>query len=207
MALIWVLRQRCGRQLTSSATTWTPPSAAPHDYTRTKPETQHNNRVVIHPKYRTIGLGAKIIRETLSLAGTPYVEMVAVMAKYNPFAEKAGLKKVAEQKPLESVIEIAEALFKLGFELPLLSSERYVLDRLNRLGPVEVEQLKGLFAKNKHPRFKKEFAANRHKPFGKNSDYLKCLESADPEKMAKLIKLVGMLLQAKIYLFWKTSTF
>ena len=28
------------------------------------------NRVVIHPKYRTIGLGAKLIRETLPLAGT-----------------------------------------------------------------------------------------------------------------------------------------
>jgi hypothetical protein len=33
------------------------------------------------------------------LAGTPYVEMPAVMAKYNPFAEKAGMKKIAEQPP------------------------------------------------------------------------------------------------------------
>jgi GNAT superfamily N-acetyltransferase len=41
------------------------------------------NRVVIHPKYRTIGLGAKLIRETLPLVGTPYVEMIAVMAKYS----------------------------------------------------------------------------------------------------------------------------
>ena len=40
------------------------------------------SRVVIHPKYRTIGLGAKLIRETLPLVGTPYVEMIAVMAKY-----------------------------------------------------------------------------------------------------------------------------
>lgn len=64
------------------------------------------NRVVVHPKYRTIGLGAKIIRETLSIAGTAHVEMVAVMAKYNPFAENAGLKKVTEQTPLESVSEI-----------------------------------------------------------------------------------------------------
>ena len=39
------------------------------------------SRVVVHPKYRTIGLGAKLIRETLPLVGTPYVEMVAVMAK------------------------------------------------------------------------------------------------------------------------------
>ncbi len=40
------------------------------------------NRVVIHPKYRSIGLGAKLIRETLSLADTPYVELIAVMARW-----------------------------------------------------------------------------------------------------------------------------
>ncbi|MEM2999921.1 MAG: GNAT family N-acetyltransferase [Candidatus Bathyarchaeia archaeon] len=28
-------------------------------------------RVVVHPKYRSMGLGAKLIRETLPLAGTP----------------------------------------------------------------------------------------------------------------------------------------
>jgi ABC-type ATPase with predicted acetyltransferase domain len=55
------------------------------------------SRVVVHPKYRTIGLGSKLVRETLHLAGTPYVEMPAVMAKYNPFAEKGGMKKIAEQ--------------------------------------------------------------------------------------------------------------
>jgi predicted GNAT family N-acyltransferase len=75
------------------------------------------NRVVIHPKYRTIGLGTKIIRDTLSLAGTPHVEMVAVMAKYNPFAEKAGLQKVTEQKPVNSILAIASFLSELGFNL------------------------------------------------------------------------------------------
>lgn len=57
------------------------------------------SRVVVHPKYRTIGLGNKLVRETLAFAGTPFVEMVAVMAKYNPFAEKAGMEKIAEQPP------------------------------------------------------------------------------------------------------------
>jgi len=38
----------------------------------------------------------KLVRETLAKAGTPYVEMPAVMAKYNPFAEKAGMRKIAE---------------------------------------------------------------------------------------------------------------
>ena len=35
----------------------------------------------------------------MSLAGTPYVEMVAVMAKYNLFGEKARMQKIAEQPP------------------------------------------------------------------------------------------------------------
>jgi ABC-type ATPase with predicted acetyltransferase domain len=57
------------------------------------------SRVVVHPKYRTIGLGTKLIKDTLPLAGTEYVEMSAVMAKYNPFAEKAGMKRIADQAP------------------------------------------------------------------------------------------------------------
>ncbi|MEM1550431.1 MAG: hypothetical protein QXX56_05770 [Candidatus Bathyarchaeia archaeon] len=56
------------------------------------------SRVVAHPKYRSIGLGQKIVRETLHLAGAPYIEMIAVMAKYNPFAEKAGMKKIVERE-------------------------------------------------------------------------------------------------------------
>ncbi|RLI41568.1 hypothetical protein DRO59_06585 [Candidatus Bathyarchaeota archaeon] len=60
---------------------------------QTPKRNKHNNRVIIHPKYRTTGLGAKLVRETLTKAGTPYVETLAVMAKYNPFFEKAGMKK------------------------------------------------------------------------------------------------------------------
>lgn len=163
------------------------------------------NRVVFHPKYRTIGLGAKIIRETLPLAGTPYVEMVAVMAKYNPFAERAGLQKVVEQEPLESMLAIAALLSQFGFDLQLLSSERYVSQKLRCLSYSKIAKLKELFIKNKHPRFEKEFAVSRHHPFGKTSDCIKCIEDADSEKIAKLIKLVGMLLQTKVYLFWSKN--
>ncbi|PIU58839.1 hypothetical protein COS86_07390 [Candidatus Bathyarchaeota archaeon CG07_land_8_20_14_0_80_47_9] len=60
-------------------------------------------------------MGAKLIRETLPLAGTLYVEMVAVMAKYNPFAEKAGMKKVCEQQPSEEALRVADALSSFGF--------------------------------------------------------------------------------------------
>jgi hypothetical protein len=163
------------------------------------------NRVVIHPKYRTIGLGAKLISQTLPLAGTPYVEMVAVMAKYNPFAEKAGMQRIAEQQPTEGVLRISELLSDFGFDLQLLGSSRYVFSKIEELNPAQIGKLKELFIKNKHPRFKKEFAISRHQPFGKTSDYIESVKNADNVKIAKLIKLVGMLLQTKVYLLWKST--
>jgi ABC-type ATPase with predicted acetyltransferase domain len=163
------------------------------------------NRVVIHPKYRTIGLGAKLIRETLSMVGTPCVELIAVMAKYSPFAEKGGMQKIAEQQSVASVSQVSKMLLELGFDLQLLGSERYVKEKLENLGPAQVSRLKEAFVKNKHPRFKREFAISRHQPFGKDSDYVKCLQSADRSKIGKLIRLVGMLMQTKVYLFWRKS--
>jgi len=164
------------------------------------------NRVVIHPKYRAIGLGAKLINETLPTAGTPYVEMIAVMAKYNPFAEKASMQKIAEQQSVESVASISKMLSELSFDLQLIGSERYVRKKLENLKPEQVNRLKDAFIKSNHPRFKKEFAISRHQPFGKTSDYTLALKNADCEKIAKLIKLVGLLLQTKVYLFWKRKS-
>jgi ABC-type transport system involved in cytochrome c biogenesis ATPase subunit/GNAT superfamily N-acetyltransferase len=163
------------------------------------------NRVVIHPKYRTIGLGAKLIRETLPLAGTPYVELIAVMAKYSPFAEKAGMHKVAEQQSVETVSKISKTLLDLGFDMHLLGSECYVKAKLENLTSAQLSLIREAFVKSSHPRFKKEFASSRHQPFGKTSDYVKCVQNADVQKIAKLIKLVGMLLQTKVYLFWIKS--
>ena len=55
--------------------------------------------------------------------------------------------------------------------------------------------------------FKKEFAVSRHQPFGETSVYVKSIQNADVSKIAKLVKLVGMLLQTKVYLFWKNLKF
>jgi ABC-type ATPase with predicted acetyltransferase domain len=160
------------------------------------------NRVVIHPKYRTVGLGAKLIRETMPLVGTRYVELIAVMAKYSPFAEKAGMQKIAQQQSVESVSAITKTLLQLGFNLQLLGSERYIGEKLESLNPQQLSAIKTAFTKNSHPRFKKEFTVNRHQPFGKTSDYTLAIRNANNEKIAKLIKIVGMLSQTKVYLFW-----
>jgi ABC-type ATPase with predicted acetyltransferase domain len=125
------------------------------------------NRVVIHPKYRTIGLCAKLIHETLSLAGTPFVELVAVMAKYSPFAEEAGMRKVAVQEPSKDILRVAKALEALGFDVRLLGSQRYVLGKLQRLSYEKIAFLRDCLQRCGHPRFRKEFAISRHVPYGK----------------------------------------
>jgi ABC-type ATPase with predicted acetyltransferase domain len=161
------------------------------------------NRVVIHPKYRTVGLGAKLIRETMPLVGTRYVELIAVMAKYSPFAEKAGMQKIVEQQTVKGISAVSKTLLESGFDAQLLASERYVKMKLESLQTEQIDKLREAFIKNKHTRFRREFAASRHQPFGKTSDYITSLLNADPAKLAKLIKLVGMLQQTKVYLFWE----
>jgi len=160
------------------------------------------SRIVVHPKYRSIGLGAKLIRETLPRVGTPNVEMIAVMAKYNPFAEKAGMKKIFEQKPSREVLRVADVLASLGFDLKLLGSQKHIAETLGLLSSEQIGELKEAFIKHGHPRFRREIAATRHMPYGTTAMYAEGIKNADMERTVKLIKIVGMLLQTKVYLFW-----
>ena len=49
------------------------------------------SRVVVAPNWRGLGLGARLVRETLPLAGTPYVEALAAMGRMSAFFERAGM--------------------------------------------------------------------------------------------------------------------
>ena len=158
------------------------------------------NRVVVHPKYRSIGLGAKLIRDTLPLTGTLYVEMVAVMAKYNPFGERAGMKKVTEQEPQREILRFSKVLQEVGFNVQLLGSERYVLQKLQELSSDDLERVRDAFVKADHPRFFKFFSSGL--PFGHMGDYERKVNAATLEQLAGLIKICGFLMQTKVYLFW-----
>lgn len=65
--------------------------------------------------------------------------------------------------------------------------------------------LKEAFIKNNHSRLRKGFAP--HQPYGRKADYVEGVKNADLKRMAKLIKIVGVLLQSKVYLFWRSSGF
>ncbi len=158
------------------------------------------SRVVVHPKYRTLGLGVKLVRDTLALAGTECVEMSAVMAKYNPFAEKAGMRRVAMQQAPKEIGRIMDFLKKLRFNFQLLGSEKYVLHKLEALGSRDVSTLRELFVKHKHTRFMKMFSW--HLPYGTKEEYFRQVMATDLNKLAGLIRICGFLMQTKVYLFW-----
>lgn len=134
--------------------------------------------------------------------GTPYVESVAVMAKYSPFAEKAGMKKIAEQQSVQGIKKLTHTLKHLGIDLQLIGSQHYVESKLKGLSVEQIKQIKDAFIANKHPRFKKEVASSRHQPYGKSTEYVSYVKTADNLKICRLIKVFSMLSQTKVYLFW-----
>lgn len=75
--------------------------------------------------------------ETLPHAGKPYVETIAVMAKYNPFFEKAGMSKIAETTPNPQILNVVEKLRKLNFNPVFLTSERMNLNKLQNMAEKE----------------------------------------------------------------------
>ena len=163
------------------------------------------SRVVVHPKYRTIGLGSRLIRETLAHSGTPCVELIAVMAKYNPFAEKAGMQKIMEQPPSKQALAIRAVLEQLGFNIHLLGSTKTVLNKLQSLKGEDLDRVREAFIRNKQPRFMKYFFSKM--PYGKTKLYREKVMAASLERLAHLIKVCGLLLQTKAYLFWEKSDF
>ena len=160
-------------------------------------------RVIIHPKYRTIGLGTKIVKETLPLAGTPCVETLAVMAKYNPFFEKAGMRKIAETKPNKHLLEAMEKLKALGFNPTVLQSQKHNLGKIMKVGKEKVIQiLTELSEKGSIPR-KRIIATNKAYPSHK--EFTEKLANISAEELAKVLKRLSFLTQKKVYLFWRNS--
>ncbi|MGC9115824.1 MAG: hypothetical protein ACP5HH_07500 [Fervidicoccaceae archaeon] len=129
--------------------------------------------------------------------------MPAVMPKYNPFAEKAGMRRIAEQPPPKEALAIAEVLSRLGFNIHLLGSEKYVQNKLQSLSREEIKTIKEAFIKHSHARFMKYFFP--HMPFGNKEAYAKEVMKANLERLTKLIKVCGFLLQTKVYLYWTNS--
>jgi len=165
------------------------------------------SRVVVHPKYRTIGLGVKLVKETLPLAGKPFVETVAVMARYNPFFEHAGLTKIAESKPDPRILEAVEKLRSPGFNPIFLSSERANLEKLQKMSADEVMRVKDIFKEvSKSSGVYRKRIMSVHEAYLTHEQFCHRVDKASLEKLAKMLRILSFLTQTKVYLIWKNPT-
>jgi GNAT superfamily N-acetyltransferase len=160
-------------------------------------------RVVIHPKYRTIGLGAKLVEETLPLAGTPYVETSAVMARYNPFFEKAGMTRICEKKPDKKTQECVRRLTALGFVPELMSSTRSNLKILASMKEEDIERVRDSLIDLGNTILGKNLLPKRPRPmFLRKSESVALIKKANLEQLANLLHTLATIAQIKVYLFW-----
>lgn len=154
------------------------------------------SRVVVHPKYRTIGASVKLLSESLPLCGKPNVEMIAVMARYNPFAEHAGMTRICESKPDKSILEAVTKLEKLEFTSYLLSVPVYNKGMLDGRVP-QVKEILGSFSYPYNRRI-----AGAHGRFTKK-EYSDWLQQVEKPELARALSRLAQLNQSKVYLFWK----
>jgi len=163
------------------------------------------SRVILHPKYRSIGLGARLVKETLPLVGRPFVEAVAVMARYNPFFEAAGMTKIAESKPDKTLIQAVEELRGLGFNPVTLASETANRRKLQKMNASEIEECRRALMIISAGYFKRLKATS--KAYVKRSEFREFIGKATVGTLAKVLRRVAVLTQTKVYLLWRSPCF
>ena len=97
------------------------------------------SRIVVHPKFRSIGLGAEIVRRTLPTAPTKIVETLAVMARYNPFFEHAGMIPVETDVDQRLEGDLKQLEKATGLRRELIASKKSNLKILDRLSKEELK--------------------------------------------------------------------
>jgi GNAT superfamily N-acetyltransferase len=100
------------------------------------------SRVVLEPNWRGLGLAARLVRETLPQAGTPYVEALAAMARVHPFFAQAGMTEYDAPPPPQSE-RLREALAAAGLGRADARSAAALVAAVTGLGEEEREWLVG----------------------------------------------------------------
>jgi len=137
----------------------------------------------------------------LPLIDRCYVETIAVMAKYNPFFEKAGMTKIAERKPHKSILKAVEQLQRLGFNPVFLASKQMNQQVLEGMAQKQIAQVKQALVSVSNVYYKR--LASAGPAFLTRTDFEKTLESATLQKLAQMLSALSVLNQTKVYLFWK----
>jgi len=96
------------------------------------------SRVIIEPRFRSLGLASRLVRETMPKTNVPIIEAMAVMGLVNPFLERAGMKAFIAKMPARCV-QLTEAFSMVGIEKEQLVDPKKIQRKLEQLQPSEAE--------------------------------------------------------------------
>jgi len=121
------------------------------------------SRVIVHPQFRSLGLATQLVRRTLPLAGTPYVEAAAVMGRYHPFFQKAGMTPYHAPPDLNQKLLLA-AFQHVDIPDSLLTNTPTLLTQIKKLTPKNrrflLTQIQQLYLKNRQAAFPSKIQPN-----------------------------------------------
>ncbi len=118
------------------------------------------SRVIIEPRFRSLGLAVRLVRETMPLMNVPMIEALAVMGHANPFLEKAGMKAYTAPMSVQCM-QMKEAFSLVGIE------GRIAVDAGAAQQHVEgLSQGKRLFIEREMKRFLAGYGKRKHMPAG-----------------------------------------
>ena len=93
------------------------------------------SRVIIEPRFRPLGLAARLVKETMPLMNVPFIEALAVMGRVNPFFEKAGMTRFDPPVSADCA-RLTSAFSAVGIDEHDLIDPRLVQQDLDKLqGP------------------------------------------------------------------------
>ncbi|MEO9365921.1 MULTISPECIES: ATP-binding cassette domain-containing protein [Candidatus Nitrosocaldus] len=150
------------------------------------------SRVVVLPRFRSIGIAKMLVRHTMPLVGKRYVESIAVMGRYNPFFVKAGMREIVYE-PDRKYVRVLKELESYGFNCRLAASRDYCYSILQGMDDDTVEEVLNVVSK---VRFAVSNAIGRSREYSTTALH-------DRHILAKAVANIAMLAQEKHYYIWE----
>jgi hypothetical protein len=117
------------------------------------------SRVIIEPRFRSLGLAVRLVKETMPVMDVPFIEALAVMGRANPFFERAGMTRY--DAPMSaSCVRLIEALSAVGIDEQDLIDPAVVQRELDKLGTEDRGQ-KADFVEEEMTRFLQSYGQRR----------------------------------------------
>jgi hypothetical protein len=113
------------------------------------------SRAIIEPRFRSLGLAVRLVRETMPIMDVPFVEALAVMGRANPFFEKAGMTRY-DAPPSANCVRLTSAFSVVGVDEQDLIDPAVVQRELDKL-----RRQKADFVEEEMTRFLQSYGSRR----------------------------------------------